>query len=124
MKLNHDCVRDLMLYLEENLSYNNVIIVNNITELPYSSEEIIYTAEKLYEANFINALLSDHMGFSPPIIDISSITYSGHSFLDTIRDNGVWSKTKSITSKFTSVSLQIISSIASQIISQLIASSL
>ena len=50
-----------------------------------------------------------------------ALTWDGHKFLDTIRDNEFWSKTKQITSRFASVSISMIESIASQVISNLIA---
>nr|DAV63766.1 MAG TPA: hypothetical protein [Caudoviricetes sp.] len=30
MKLNHDCVRDLMIYFENNLDYSTVLIHNKM----------------------------------------------------------------------------------------------
>ena len=53
-------------------------------------------------------------------IYIYSITWKGHEFLDNIRDPKVWKKTKNITNRFASVSVSLISNIASQVISKLI----
>ena len=39
MKLNYDCIRDVLLYLEENLELNNSIYLENI-KLDYSSDDI------------------------------------------------------------------------------------
>lgn len=49
-----------------------------------------------------------------------NLTYDGHKFLDNIRDDKVWKDTKTILSKFSSVSLSFVSSVASNVISQLI----
>ncbi|WP_326938421.1 DUF2513 domain-containing protein [Bacillus atrophaeus] len=38
---------------------------------------------------------------------ISSISYSGHEFLDNIRDSNIWSQTKSSISALSGVSLSI-----------------
>ena len=46
MKLNYDCIRDILLYLEENLELNNSIYSENI-ELNYSSEDIQYSMLEL-----------------------------------------------------------------------------
>lgn len=124
MKLDHDCIRDLMLYFEENLTLNSEILVRKIKDLNYDEDILTYTTEKLIEAEYIKAYIDDDLAFDSVSYAVTSITFAGHSFLDTIRDNGIWSKTKSITLKFTSVSIQLISSIASQVISQLISSSL
>lgn len=112
MELKHDCVRNVMLYLEENLTLRGVITNNNIEIKNYSSDDITYTIMKLREAGFIEASKQDYAG----IILIKSITYNGHQFLDTIRDGQVWSETKSKISKIAGVSLPIIQQVASQII--------
>lgn len=119
MRLNNECVRDLLLAIEENLGINDKVSIDDF-ELPnYSYDELIYTALKLIEAGFIN-------GDSSKMIDgsifvyVSSLTWDGHKFLDNIRDNEVWRKTKSIVSKFSSVSLGIISNVAAQVITALI----
>ena len=54
------------------------------------------------------------------IILISSITYEGHQFLDNIRDDKVFAKTKAILSKFKSVSIEVISETASKVITNMI----
>lgn len=121
MKLNHDCVRDLLLYIEENLEYGYYIKVNEVQIGNYSQHEILYAADKLLEAGFINATRKEYID-NPgiPVIRINSITWNGHQFLDNIRDNKVWEYTKGILSKFSSVSIGIISSVAAQVISNLI----
>lgn len=118
MKLNQECIRDLLLYLEDNLSYKHDININGLKLKEYSEEELIYTAERLIEANLISCVCAK--GFDIPVIIARSITYSGHQFLDNIRDDGVWKETKKITSKVASTSIQIISDIASQVISNII----
>lgn len=118
MKLDHDCIRDLLLYLEENLTYNKNISINNLTLKNYSQEELIYCAEKLIEADYLTCTKAS--GYQPPLIVANSITYNGHQFLDNIRDDGVWKETKSILSKVTSTSIGFISNIATQVISNLI----
>lgn len=54
MRLNNECVRDLLLAIEENLGINDKVSIDDF-ELPnYSYDELIYTALKLIEAGFIN----------------------------------------------------------------------
>ncbi len=112
MRLNHDCVRDVMLYLEENLTPNIAIDTSEI-ELPeYDVDTLRYTCKKLSEAGYIKSssnILGNYL--------IEDITYNGHLFLDNIRDSKIWSETKSKISKLASVSLPIIQQVASQIIS-------
>lgn len=124
LKLNPDCVRDLMLYFEEHSSYSNEININQLTLSNYSQEELVYTSEKLNEANLINCVSKNYMGSRIPIIIVKSITYSGHNFLNNIRDNEVYNKTKMILSSFKSVSIEIISETASKVLTSLISKQL
>ena len=119
MKINNDCIRDLLLYLEENLDYNKEINLNNINLGNYSQNDLLYTAEKLSEANFLNTVIKWNTT-STHIIVVKSITYNGHEFLDTIRDETVWKETKSILSKVSSSSISFISNIAIQVLSNII----
>ena len=118
LKLNQECIRDLLLYLEENLSYENNIKINDLSLKKYSKTDLIYSADKLNEIGYLNCMKSK--GFTPPIIIVKSITYNGHQFLDNIRDNKVWSKTKSILKPFKSASIEIISETASKVFISLI----
>ena len=119
MKLNQDCVRDLLLYLEENLTLVDHLSVENISLKNYSRDELLYTADKLYEAGYINCIRKIY-DTTDLIILVSSITYEGHQFLDNIRDDKDIKKTKSILSKFKSVSIEIIHETASKVIMNII----
>lgn len=124
MKLNQDCIRDLLLYLEENLTLRNHFTIDCYSDESfiekYSIDDLRYTVLKLYEANYLNVKIEKFMDTPVPCIDIQSITFSGHEFLDTIRDNRVWTKTKDILSVFKSVSIELISETASKVIISLI----
>lgn len=119
MKLNHDCVRDVLLCIEENLSYGYHIDFSAVKLKDYSQNDLLYTADKLLEAGFLNGSRLDSLGELPDI-RITSITWNGHQFLDNIRDDGVWKNTKSVLSKFSSASLSLIGNIASQIITAMV----
>lgn len=129
MKLNQECVRDLLLAIEEQLRLDSIDIENLMDQsdnylrvndqYKYELDELIYTAQKLKEAGFINGSSSiNYDQFTDFIVE--SITWDGHKFLDTVRDNKVWSDTKKITSKFSSVSLSLVETVASTVISQII----
>ena len=122
MKLNYDCVRDVLLYLEKNLNFkNDVLFKKSIStpDLKYSHEDIIYTVLKLAEADFLftsrrkprfDALLP-----YPPDVKVFDITYTSHEFLNTIRDNKIWNNVKKSLSTLTSYSFKILIDIASNI---------
>ena len=55
MKLNHDCVRSLLLYLEDDLTINSLIDLSDVELKGFSDDEILYVGIKLAEASFITA---------------------------------------------------------------------
>ena len=123
MKLNTDCVRDLLLYLESNLSYQTThICINSIQLKDYCTEDLLYTSEKLIEAEYIEG---DVLGEgTPPILAIYDISFKGHQLLNNIRDDKVYSKTKSCLSFLKSTSIEIFSETASKVITALISKQL
>lgn len=111
MKLNKDCIRDLLIYLEDNLSYTHRISTGSLSLKDYTRDELVYTVERLSEAGFINVSKICDRPCTPTYF-IFSLTYNGHQFLDTIRDNSIWKNTKTVASQLASVSLPIIQEIA------------
>ena len=97
MKLNPDCIRDILLELEK-LDLNESITIpelsNKLTE--YAKDEVIYNCLKLREANFIIAPTKQYVTGSM-IVSIMDITYEGHQFLSNIRSNNIWNKTKNVS---------------------------
>ncbi len=120
MRLNQDCVREALLFIEENVTYGTYADFSKVDLGNYSRNDIIYSADKLLEAGFIEGTKIKTIGSGPPGIRITAITWSGHQFLDNIRDNKVWKHTKSIVKDFSSVSLSTILNVSSQVISLLI----
>lgn len=118
MKLNIDCMRDVLLIIEQ-CGYQEMPSFQKIVDLlpDYSSDDISYSCEKLYEAEFIDAVHKNYMCGQCPIIKIKNITYSGHQFLDDIRNDNNWGKVKEIASSVGSISVNAISQIATSVIS-------
>ena len=77
MKLIHDCVRDVMLYIENNLQDNRVLMASDISYSlkKYNLEDINYTCKKLDEARYLD--IECYIGGE---IAIKSMTYNGHLF--------------------------------------------
>lgn len=107
MRLNYDCVRDVLLTLESELQFNENleypdINLNQLCDLMdnYSKQQIAYTSLKLIEADYICA---NPLSADCSIYDIlySSITFAGHQYLDSIRDTSVWNKIKKSSKGFT-----------------------
>lgn len=122
MKLNYDCARSVLLTVEKSKTIDEELNINPLTvetifeQLPkYEDSEILYTIEKLKEAGYINAVLQFAAGH---FIDgaVSSITYSGHEYLDNIREPDVWRKVKAMLKNAGATTLPLISQAAQMLI--------
>lgn len=118
MQLKHDCVRNLLLTIE-GLGYNEALTLEKCAKMPllanYEDVDIVYTAERLQEAGFIDATIRRLSG-NNVLFRINSLTWAGHQFLDNIRDETVWRETKQVASKVASASLNVLSDIAAGLI--------
>ncbi len=119
MKLDHNCIRAILLYseeqlgLDEDLSWLPLDLEDYCDALPkYSQQVIAYTLYLLDEAGYVDAHVINADG---GICDISvyRLTYSGHEFIDTIRSNKIWGRIASAVSTIGSASLPIIQELAS-----------
>ena len=119
MKLNYDCIRDIMLYLEENLELNNIVYLENI-KIDYSDNDIKYSILKLEEIDYIKARIVKADGVAILDAIIFDITFYGHEFLNTVRPKTVWENTKEISTKIGVNTISSLTQIASQIVTQLI----
>ncbi|WP_046655411.1 DUF2513 domain-containing protein, partial [Paenibacillus larvae] len=84
----------------------------------YSLDDVIYTTKMLQEAGYIDAKVTttkDGICFI-----INSLTYSGHLFLDNIRDDGIWKEAKTRVSTMKSVSVDILSEVASSCVKSML----
>ena len=122
MKLNYDCVRSVLLTVEKSKTIDEELNLNPLTvetifeQLPkYEDNEILYTIEKLKEAGYINVALQFAAGH---FIDgaVSSITYSGHEYLDNIREPEVWRKVKAMLKNAGAITLPLFSQAAQMLI--------
>lgn len=115
MELNHDCVRDILLTIED-MDYTLIgeskeTFENEDRMKKYESKQILYTLKKLHDAEYIHVIFSDGKAFFA-FYNVHSMNYKGHELLDTIRDDKVWQETKSKAAKVTSASLPVIQQIA------------
>lgn len=122
MKLNPDCVRDVLLLTENETGYRKYLMVsrqNCLQLMPgYTEDEILYHITQCQNFNFIK--VSDSLG----AVTIMDLTPKGHVFLENIRDNDNWSATKKTASKVGSFSLDVLSNIAASIAAALISKNL
>lgn len=121
MKLNLDCIRDILLAVES-MDYGTVWefddLVNNLPS--YSDSELQYHCQKLTEAGFLDTLSVRTFTSPCEICTIKDLTYNGHQFLANIRSNSNWNKTKEIAKSVGSESISAIRDIATSVITNII----
>ncbi len=131
MKLNPDCMRDLLLYLEDKLSVSesklepgvfsfDCLTLKQISQdLPsYSSSELVNTIITLNDGGFIITAV-DKCGAGICHLDVNQITYRGYQFIKKIRPETVWSKVKNACTHVGSFSIDLVSLTGTRILSSL-----
>lgn len=124
MKLEIECVRDVLLELEE-------FPVNCYTPCDFKKSikqhgdaAVDYALAKLSEAGYIRADIRTLQNGQYDYYGIFDITFPGHQFLEKIRDNNVWSKTKAVTKTVGSAAFDVITQVATSIITEIISKQL
>ena len=120
MELKPDLIRDMLLYAES-LSLGETAFPNDINESElrnkYTEDEIIYAISRLGEKD--GNLLKGSVQYAsnkPYMWYIGSPTFSGHQYLENIRDPKIWKLVKEKASVVGSVSLPILAELASSMI--------
>lgn len=124
MKLNPDCVRDILLSVEEictnnsGMNYNSDL--NNNPELlrKYSYEEVVYHIKQCEKYGLlfnVKYVCNDYNKLDIYIKDLSS---QGYFFIANIREDNIWNETKSIAENVGSLSLPTLAQIADNIITK------
>lgn len=137
MKLNLDCVRDILLCVEENSTlYQPCVFIessplalaefrNSDATVPtyqtalgkkYSNEELIYHVKYCSTANLITEIRC----LDNDMLCVDDLTPQGHEFIANIRSDTVWNKTKSAAIKLGVSSIPAILDIASKIVTTLV----
>lgn len=131
MTLNYDCIRDVLLYLENTLEYTDNQIAMTHKRLTidtiathlssYTKEDVQYTIEKLFEARYIR-LVDVRLDNQKYIINsyIDDITWDGFNFLNNIREKSIWEATKEGARKVGAMSISAISTISFEIVKAVI----
>ena len=120
MKLNPDCIRDILITIEDNtgfgkyMSYN----LNSTYDLlqKYTFDEVRYHIDQCELSNLITKV-NKFIDGSCLIQDLSP---SGHQFLADIRSDNNWNKTKSIAKTVGTSLVTAIKEIATNVIAEVI----
>ena len=122
MKLNPDCIRAVMLQIENDwkikddgrghLAFGSLSLSQLCQSLPeHSQEDIFYTLHNLEQAGYIKAQITWSNGAVYRCV-VNYMTYAGHEFLNGIRDPKHWAVIKSGMDAVRNYSLDAINAIA------------
>lgn len=123
MKVNYDCIRKILLYIEANSGYepNTTIykiirpkaIHEALSRDKYSDEEITYAIQLLFEEGYFNIDRVPLYGSNNTLfnIDITSLSWRGNELLNNIKNDTAWDAVKERCKKVGVGSIKVISNI-------------
>lgn len=126
MKINEDCIRDVLQYYVDELSinfishnrcdFNEISLLKTIKhfEDKYSQEDVWYAVYNLSQDRFIetNDIRKTSRDAGLAHVSIYNVTHRGHQFNESIQPEAIWDKTKTIVSKVGVHTLGFIESVA------------
>jgi hypothetical protein len=111
MERDMDLIRHLLLFVANDPRFDGLSMLS--PEIPsdfgvdhYSLDQVTYHIGLLIEAGFLKGAVG------PVVPYVSRLTWQGHEFLDDIRDQTIWVKTKERIHGLSSVALSVVSEIA------------
>ena len=122
MKLNPDCIRDILFVVENNATYSNDVSEETIfkeLDSKYPREGILYHVRQCEHSGLFLKVVHYFGGFS-----IQDLSPYGHQFINDIRQDNNWNRTKDIAKNVGSFSLDVLKDISSQVITNLISNQL
>lgn len=132
MKLNYDCVRDILLYVEKKSSYDentglyNKIPYRNILQdkpiCKYSKQESNHALDLLIKEGFLECAknIIEHDG-NIYDADIIGLSWLGHEFLNEIRNDTIWHELTDRAKKLGGSSIRAMAQTSATVIPQLMA---
>jgi len=120
VKLNYDCIRDILLTIEEIPNRKDELILANFKSYKklskYNEDEIQYNALKLLQEEYVTGLKISGDN-TTTVLFLTDLTWSGHELLNNIRSETVFNQTKEkIIKSVGSASLTIFQQLASAIV--------
>ncbi len=97
MRINYDCVRCVMLYLEKNLSYARPIFDEDLVNVPiltsFEPDDVRYAVKQLYKEGMLECTVKRYLRVGDAFT-IRSIEPEGHKFCEMIRNENNWEQAK------------------------------
>jgi len=112
MKLDMDLVRKILITLEEQ---PHGFFCQTLTIDGFSAEQIGYHVTLMGEAGLLNAIDMTSMDSQSPEAMPQRLTWQGHQFLNACRDEGRWTKAKTIFKDAGGVSFDVAKEILVQL---------
>lgn len=120
MRLNPECIRDVLLDIESTTTFENVYNYDKnepSTALEkYSSDEVLYHIRQAYSSGLITKPKYYYNG----ACTIADLTPHGHEFVNNIRQDTNWNKTKDIAKAVGSTSMKVLVDTSTGVITSLI----
>lgn len=114
MKRDMELIRKILFKIEDTV--DNVAKYNLEIE-GYSMDQVAYHCSILYEGGYIYAYEAQYGGNVIYSFGVGRLTWEGHDFLDKIREDTIWKKTKeTISYKGLPFAFDIVKSISAEII--------
>ena len=104
-----DLVRNILRSIEQNQEMDGsrdffISEPEDVGGSGYSIEEVLYHLDLLISGGFVNGANIGHV--------VRGLTWEGHEFLDNIKSDGIWAKTKTRLSDLPGVALKIVAEVA------------
>ena len=114
MKLNIDCIRDILLAVEDATAENKTVRYGKAGPCPrrlagYSHSELVYHFRQCRAAQLFEHYTGDDMG---RLIVVTDLSPDGHKFLENIRQDSAWDKVKAAAASAGSLSVSAFVQIA------------
>lgn len=108
VKRDMDLMREILLKIESKPD-----LIPKTIEMPeYDREVVGRQTELLFDNGFIDGIDQRNMSESFRYIFARDLTWSGHDFLDSVRDPEIWEKTKKGVSEAKSFSFELLKALA------------
>lgn len=115
MKRDMELIRNILIKIEDEVDNT---VKHNISIDGYSMEQVAYHCSLLYDGNLINDYAARYADGKLYIFGVGRLTWEGHEFLDKIKSDTIWNKTKDIViKKGLPLAIDVLKDIAAAIIS-------
>ena len=122
MKRDMELCRQILFAIEE--QYVDVVLYN--LQIPeYTMEQIAYHCKILHDGGLVSAYKGFFASDGIEGFGVGSLTWEGHDFLDKIREDTIWNKTKGvIKDKLLPMTLEVVKDVATAIATAAVQSAL